>query len=252
MIENKQYPISEMFLSQQGEGTFAGQMQFFIRFAGCTVGKPYSKDRYEERYSTDTAERPLHLPIYTECCTLYDKRQFPCDTDYRVKDRLTADQILSHIPDNVANVCITGGEPLMRDMSEVFNVLCDAGKKIHIETSGTIDQFLSKDVWVTVSPKFNCCVRMLHRADELKILVDKDFDINDPIQAVHSDGMVHALSLHELAKQKPVFLQPINRENEVDSDNLRLCMDLQIKYPNFRLSPQLHKVLSVFIGELVR
>src|SRR6266404_9631270 len=98
------YPFAEFFCSPQGEGLHCGQLMNFIRTGGCTVGKPYPKEKYI--HGTPGENRTLEsewakiaqlslqggpqlLPIYTEMCTTYDGRTFPCDTDYRIRARLT-------------------------------------------------------------------------------------------------------------------------------------------------------------------
>src|SRR4051812_2738266 len=95
------YPISEIFTSPQGEGLYTGMMMTFIRLAGCSVGRPYPKEKYvvlphcefkciggdpDMGHGPNCAyAKSTHvLPIYTEQCTLYDGRTFACDTDYRV------------------------------------------------------------------------------------------------------------------------------------------------------------------------
>lgn len=236
-------PISEIFSSPQGEGVWAGQMQTFIRLAGCTVGKPY--DRKSLGLIAET------LPIYTEQCTLYDGRKFPCDTDYRVKERMSCFQIMEEIPKDVEHVCITGGEPMMHNLDNLISYLLGEKKKIHIETSGTIYGYIDYDIWVTVSPKFNPYLAMLERANEVKILVDKDFNPAAPIMVLYED-QVQAVSLVDIAKKKPVYLQPVNFENTVNKDNLQRCLEIQRDYPMFRVSVQLHKVIGTTIGELVR
>jgi 7-carboxy-7-deazaguanine synthase len=235
------YPVSEYFVSPQGEGIWSGTAMLFLRLAGCTVGKPYNREKYKD------------LPVYTEQCTLYDGRKFPCDTDYRVKDRMTIEQILAIIPDNIERVLITGGEPLMhKDLNTLISYLFDKGKKVHIETSGTIDKYLISDIWISVSPKFNCYLSMLRRANEIKILVDKDFDVHKRIDTLE-DGIIKAISLFDIAKKTPTFLQPVNFENEVNADNLQRCFDIQQEYGSiFRLSPQGHKLMSQYTKELVR
>src|SRR5579864_2811065 len=78
------YPVAEIFQSIQGEGRWQGTPMTFIRLAGCTVGKPYSAE----------ARKTLGLPIYVEkCCDVFGTG-FPCDTDYRVKQRLTEGDIV--------------------------------------------------------------------------------------------------------------------------------------------------------------
>lgn len=253
--ENK-YPISEIFTSPQGEGVYAGTLMTFIRLSGCTVGKPYPKEKYISVMGADvgfddSAVTISGLPIYTEKCTLYDGRTFACDTDYRVKERMSPSLIVQQIPRNVQHVCITGGEPLMHDLNHLITYLHESNKEIHLETSGTIDKYVDPDIWVSVSPKFNCQYDMIRRADEVKILIDKDFNLVDPMITL-IDGGVQAVRLHDLAGEKPVFLQPINFENAVNKENLQHCLDIQQEYPNFRVSPQMHKLFTAQTGQLVR
>lgn len=95
----KVYPISEIFVSPQGEGVYQGTMMTFIRLAGCTVGKPFPKEMYvpsqKIRPDKSIQNKPAEFPIYTEKCTLYDGREFACDTDYRVKERLMVEKLLN-------------------------------------------------------------------------------------------------------------------------------------------------------------
>jgi 7-carboxy-7-deazaguanine synthase len=244
---SKTLPVSEYFVSPQGEGVWSGTAMFFLRLAGCTVGKPFPKDYIAGNYLDGLSQ----LPIYTEQCTLYDGRKFACDTDYRVKERSTPRQILEEIPKDVKHVCITGGEPMMHDLDNLYSYLWGEGKKIHLETSGTINKYVNHEVWVTCSPKFNVYLDMLKRADEIKILVDESFNIQKPIMAI-TDGLVQAINLRDLAQVKPVYLQPVNEENTINSDNMQRCMDIQKEFPFVRICCQLHKAISANIGELVR
>lgn len=250
----KRYSIAEVFTSPQGEGVYAGQMQTFIRLAGCTVGKRFPPLMYAENsymkprsLGTTTLVQDSRLPIYVEQCTLYDGRTFACDTDYRKHSQLTAHELMERVPAGVDDVCITGGEPLMHDLSTLITYLFGIGRKIHIETSGTIYTDLKPDIWVTVSPKLGVMEMMLYRANEIKILVDENFNPEEPLKTAWKE-----FSLPTLAYKKPVFLQPVNGEKDVNVQNLKLCRDWQIKFPSFRLSLQQHKVMSHFLGEEVR
>lgn len=241
-------PISEIFLSPQGEGVYAGQMQVFVRTAGCTVGKRYP----EEMYKTFLGEGHINskaLPMYTEKCTFADGREFPCDTDYRSHGKLTPEDLIHKIFSfKTQDVCFTGGEPLMhqRRLKSVLKHLQYAACKIHIETSGTIeiDEYLDDiegDFWITVSPKKNVLPSMVTRANEIKLLVNAEFAMNKlPFDAIG------------LAITKPVFLQPVNYEHTVNAENLRMCLELQKKYTMFRVSPQMHKVMSQYTTERIR
>ena len=230
----KVFPISEIFTSPQGEGMYCGTAMTFVRLAGCSVGKPFPKERYEQG-----------LPIFTEMCTLYDGRTFECDTDYRRKDKLTLPQIFAKVPAGVSHLCITGGEPFIHDLNLFVTWAEDHDMQLHVETSGTIPMKKAfppegkkgEDVWVTVSPKFNVLDEMINRADEIKLLVDDKFDIKAIPQTV--------------LKHNRVYLQPVNYTHEINADNLRLVMDLHKKFPNWRVSLQLHKVLSAYLNERI-
>jgi organic radical activating enzyme len=125
----------------------------------------------------------------------------------------------------------------MYDLSPLMVRLIGVGKHIHLETSGTIE-FDTVPVWVTVAPKVNFLMSMLERADEIKLLVDEKFDPVDPFL--------------EWAARKPVYLHPVNGEHTVNAENLKLCRDWQIKFPQYRIGLQLHKAIEHYIHERVR
>lgn len=226
----KKYPLNEDFTELQGEGVYAGAVMHFIRLAGCNVGRRYPDEMYKDN----------KLPIYTEECQSYDGRRFSCDTDYRVKERLAVSEIVARVPDNVHRVCITGGEPCMHDLGPLLTALIGKGKFIHIETSGT-KLFTSEPIWVTVAPKKNFLLDMLVRANEVKLLVDSDFT------PYALDGV-----FKELALRKPVYLHPVNYENTINVENLKLCREWQKEFPQFRIGVQLHKAISMLVKEHVR
>jgi len=223
------YPIAEIFVSPQGEGLYTGVLMTFVRLAGCSVGKKFPRSRYTD------PKNPL--PVYTEQCTLYDGRTFECDTNYRKKEQITSQQIIERIPNAVKHVCITGGEPLIHDLSDLIHHLLSQSISIHLETSGTInilpslDWLMRNQIWITVSPKYNCLPEMIRRANEIKLLVDKDFDVTKLPEGVTN---------HRL-----VYIQPVNYENLINYENIKLCLELQKNYPNWRISTQMHKIWHV-------
>jgi len=104
-------------------------------------------------------------------------------------------------------------------------------KMIHIETSGTIWwEKPETGVHLTVSPKLGCKEGMIRQADEIKLLVDSDFD---------------PLKLPQIPEWQRVFIQPVNGMMAVDRQNLKKCLDLLKIYPHWRLSTQLHKLIGV-------
>lgn len=253
MSEEKTYPISEIFTSPQGEGVYTGTLMCFIRLAGCTVGKPFAMERL---VSAQAKTVPVFgdwmhntvLPIYTECCTTYDGRQFACDTDYRVTERLTREEIALRVPEKVMHICITGGEPMMHNLLPLAALFLSKGVMVHIETSGTVPldrgfddgqgnhlpTWAERECWITVSPKFGVLDEMLFRANEIKLLVDKDFDV-EKLPSIMRNRSLRAT----------VFVQPVNGEHTIDKDNLQRCLDLQLQHPLWRVSTQLHKIWGV-------
>lgn len=206
----------------------------FIRLAGCTVGKRYPATIYEKNM----------LPVYTEQCTLYDGRKFPCDTDYRMKlGRQSVEALVTQVPKGVSHVCITGGEPLMHDLVPLFNSLTESGYWIHLETSGTklmpdISNSVKDRLWITVSPKSGYLDAMIDRASELKVLVDEDF--------------VWSSLPKRITGHPRLYIQPVNFEHGIKNENVVKCLQIQRQHPNVRLSLQLHKVLSDYAKERIQ
>lgn len=99
--------INEIFVSIQGESTWAGIPTVFVRTSGC------------------------HLR-----CTY-------CDTTYAYHEgsRMTVDEIVKKVEDTgLKVVCLTGGEPLLqKDAYDLMRRLCDLGYRVSLETSGDVD-----------------------------------------------------------------------------------------------------------------
>lgn len=231
----KTYPISEIFEAPQGEGRYAGTLMTFIRLAGCTVGKPYSR---EERESMEL------FPIYQEKCTLYDGRTFMCDTDFRSKAKLTVDEILKEIRPEVSIVCLTGGEPLMHDLAPLVEALEHEQHCVHLETSGT-KRIPGIFDWVAVSPKLGFLTEedfeddsegdyedFLYLISEFKFLVDENFKWESVPEAIV------ATSPHQ------IYLQPVNYEHAINFANVKRCLEIQKAHPKVKVSTQLHKILG--------
>lgn len=206
------YEIAELFHSIQGEGVYTGTPMTFIRFTGCSVGK-------RTCHSCDTDFSSV-VPWKGGTWDLYE--------------------LLGKI--ECKHVCLTGGEPLdiRKGDTALFKALNLAGHTLHVETSGTIicnarDHFH----WVTVCPKPGFKLEMLEQAHEIKVIVG---GLGIGTGWPQLEDAIHWANRWP---DKPVFLQPRNDKHEVNRYNLAHAMELVMRYPQLRLSVQLHKLLEV-------
>lgn len=224
--------VSETFHSVQGEGIWAGTPMHFVRLAGCNVGRHPSQVEWEIGKDRNFPILKTGHPAYV--CHTYDNRPFWCDTDFQTSTVVSVLNILNDTWER--HLCITGGEPALH-MATIMHMvnLIDTGDpdtdlKIHLETSGTVSLDPEFKGWITCSPKQGFLPATVRDADEVKVLVGKDFDF----AKVPSCILNHRL----------VFIQPVNLETSLDLDNLKLCMDILHIMPHWRLSAQLHKLLG--------
>jgi organic radical activating enzyme len=186
--------LSEIFYSVQGEGLWAGTPAVFVRLAGCNLACDF------------------------------------CDTDYSTKFFANVAQIVAMVRAAGADcpmVVLTGGEPLAQSATPaLIEALRHDGRRVHIESNGTIFTELPDDVWLCVSPKERVDRRMAARANEAKLIVDQR--IPEEHFALFAD--------------KPtILLQPEGNK----PFNVALALDYAKAHPQrFRLSLQTHK----FIG----
>ena len=228
------YPVAEIFYSIQGEGEQSGMPMVFVRLAGCTVGKPYTLEE----------KKDLGLYVFQNECTTWDGRKFPCDTDYRKTSMMTPVEIVEEI-ENVAPACtwisLTGGEPLMHNVLPLVEYLKEQNYRLHLETSGTIPvgkdgrkllDVLTYIDWCVVSPKSPFNDRYALEADEVRILVDEEFDWDNLPESIKN------------VSQK-VWICPVNSLEEINKDNADKCVTIAKAHPETRISLQQHKILGV-------
>ena len=116
--------VAEIYASRQGEGRWTGAPSVFLRTSGCNL------------------------------------RCWFCDTPFASwhpeGDSLTVDEVLARtLAFREADVVITGGEPLLfPSIGEICKRLRAAGRRVTIETAGTIDQVFECDL-LSVSPKLS-------------------------------------------------------------------------------------------------
>lgn len=194
------YPVMEHFYTIQGEGLFTGVPAYFIRLAGCDVGCPWC----DVKESWDRTKHP---------------------------DLSISDLLHEILQTEARHVVITGGEPLLHDLTSLTASLKEVGLRLHLETSGSSPLTGHFD-WITFSPKrFKQPVDSIYQqVDELKVVIvgERDFRWAER----HADACRPGTSL---------LLQP---EWETPTA-LPMIIDYVRKNPKWRISLQTHKFMNV-------
>jgi 7-carboxy-7-deazaguanine synthase len=191
----------ESFYTLQGEGFHQGRAAYFIRLGGCDVGCVWC----DVKDSWDASKHPL----------------------------INIDTLVAEVKKTPAKlVVITGGEPLMHDLTFLTKVLQEQGYETNIETSGSHPLSGSWD-WICLSPKkFKAPLpEVVPFANELKVVIfnKSDFDWAEKYAA-------------QVSPQCKLYLQP---EWDKASTVTPLLIDYIKDHPQWELSLQLHKYINV-------
>ncbi len=200
-VELLELPLMETFYSIQGEGFHQGSSAFFIRLAGCDVG-----------------------------CHWCDVKE---SWDLLAHPKVSVDDIVAETaPQPTDKVIVTGGEPLMHNLSYLCNRLHEYNKLTHIETSGAYPLSGEWD-WVCLSPKKfkEPLPEICNRADELKVVIynKTDFEWAESFVAL-------------LNPNCKLFLQPEWSKRETVMPTI---VDYVKRNPKWSISLQIHKYINV-------
>ena len=191
----------EAFYTIQGEGAFTGHASYFIRLGGCDVG-----------------------------CSWCDVKE---SWDMEAHPQRSVENLVSEALQHPARIAvITGGEPLMHDLTELSKTLRSAGFRTHIETSGT-HPITGEWDHICFSPKkFKAPLEEIYnRAHEMKVIV---FNKHDLLWAQE-----HAAKVNAGCK---LFLQP---EWEKRDQVMPMLVDFVKQHPLWQISLQTHKYLDI-------
>lgn len=194
-------PIMEAFYTLQGEGYHSGKAAYFIRLGGCDVG-----------------------------CVWCDVKE---SWDANAHPQQSVEQIVEEASQYPARMAVvTGGEPLMYDLTVLTTQLQKAGFQTNIETSGA-HPFSGNWDWVCFSPKkFKTPHESIYaHANELKVIVyhKSDFEFAEAHAALVPDDCV-------------LLLQPEwSRAQEMTP----LIVDYVKANPRWRVSLQTHKYMEI-------
>ena len=206
-LNNTTLNITEIFYSLQGEAKEVGIPTVFVRLTGCPLRCNY------------------------------------CDTAYAFKGNnpLSIASIMEQVEKyNTHYVCVTGGEPMaQRNCLILLDTLIEAGYKVSMETSGSIDiSPVNKKVSVVMDLKTPSSteqsqnryenIALLESKDQLKFVIASRLDFDwccDILQNYSVDSEVLFSPVYE-------SLKPVESADWILEKQL-----------NVRLQVQLHKIL---------
>ena len=194
-------PLMEDFYTIQGEGFYQGSAAYFIRLGGCDVGCIWC----DVKESWDASAHPL-VNV----------------TEMTRRAKASGAEI----------AVITGGEPVMYDLTALTETLKAAGLRTHLETSGAYPITGTWD-WICFSPKKFKMPHdsVLERANELKVIVYNKTDF--------TWGEEFAMKVNSECQ---LFLQPEwSKEKEV----LPLIIEYVKTNPRWQVSLQVHKYMNI-------
>lgn len=194
-------PLMEAFYTLQGEGFHQGRAAYFIRLGGCDVGCVWC----DVKESWDASKHPV-VAVDT---IVADAKKHP--------GRLAV---------------ITGGEPLLHDLTALTAALHTAGFETNIETSGSSPLSGEWD-WICLSPKkFKAPLpEVVPHASELKVVIYNKHDF--------AWAETYAA---QVSSQCKCYLQP---EWSKAATVTPLIVDYIKANPKWELSVQVHKFIDV-------
>ena len=193
-------PVMEKFYTIQGEGYYSGQPFYFIRLGGCDVG-----------------------------CHWCDVKE---SWDHNQHQFIEVDDLIKDVKEYTSNVVITGGEPLMWNLSELTKRFKENNIKLHLETSGAYEMSGNWD-WVCLSPKKKMLPKqeIYSKANELKVIIYNNDDFKFAIQ-----------ESEKVSPDCKLFLQPEWSKFDIMKDKIAQFV---MKNKNWNISLQIHKYLEI-------
>ena len=214
--------VVEKFVSINGEGAHAGELAAFIRVKGCNLGCSYCDTKWANQSAAISA-----------CCT-------PDELAGWVERR------------GVKNVTLTGGEPLLQeDISELVDLLLAQGRRVEIETNGSIplDRFAKRELrpvftmdYKLPSSGMESAMRpdnfkLLNRHDTVKFVAGSSEDLERAEEIIGDyrlDSRCHVYLSPVFGKIKPADMVSYMIENGMNAVRLQLQLHKFIWSPERR------------------
>ncbi|MFQ3579208.1 MAG: 7-carboxy-7-deazaguanine synthase QueE [Bacteroidales bacterium] len=194
-------PLVEHFYTIQGEGYHTGKPAYFIRIGGCDV-----------------------------CCNFCDVKpswNMELHPVVQISDIETLIEATG-----ATDVVITGGEPLLTDLTNLCNALKKKNLRTYLETSGSAPLTGVWD-WICLSPKQNKTPLpdFYSYADELKVVIacEEDFEWAE-------------FCRKKVKSSAKLYLQP---EWSKHKKITKTIVDYIKAHPHWNLSLQIHKFIHI-------
>lgn len=228
----KQIPVVEIFgPTIQGEGLDAGKTAYFIRFGGCDFKCSWC----DSMHAVDPIEVRKAERLYVA----------------EIRDRLFA---LDTPPTNSSIIVLSGGNPVLHDLSLLVDLLHTDDLLVAVETQGTIwKDWLNNVDSLVISPKppssgMNYSVALLNKFTSK---IDKETNMGIKIVVGDDADYEFAVSMRIAYPKTPFYLSVLNDAgSDVESFNLAdvltkykwLCekVSYDSRMNGVRVFPQLH------------
>ena len=178
--------VVEKFVSINGEGSKAGQLAVFVRFAGCNLDCVYCDTKWANEKDVSYSE-------------------------------MSKEEIYEYIKSTgVRNITVTGGEPLLQDGIYEFLEYLSLDKElfVEIETNGSVDISLFKKIDNT--PSFTMDYKLDYSKMENKMFLDnlKKLDKRDVIKFVSGSQkdleiLKNIVEKYNLIERTKVYVSPV-------------------------------------------
>ena len=210
------FKVVEKFISINGEGTHSGQLAVFVRFAGCNLNCSFCDTTWANEKDVE----------YTE---------------------MTTEDIVSYIEESkVANVTLTGGEPLLqKDICELIGALNAKGYYVEIETNGSVS--LKEFTNITPAPSFTMDYKLPGSGMEDKMNRDNFALLSgkDTVKFVAGsrndlERFKEVVDSYSLTGRCNVYLSPVF--GKIDMEDMVNYM-IENKMNGVTLQAQLHKII---------
>jgi 7-carboxy-7-deazaguanine synthase len=159
-----------------------------------------------------------------------------CDTKISWNAKLHPQRAIIHLLEEINTIdpgiiIITGGEPLLHDLNPLTEILHQHNFRVHLETSGA-HPFSGNFDWVTFSPKM---FKLPHpsiysQTNELKVVIKQEADLS------WAEEQASKLNPQTVKYLQPEWNTPESQE---------LVFQYVLKYPQWRVSLQTHKLMGV-------